>query len=257
MTTAAGSFLGATEIVKRFAGIVALDGVSLAVRSDETVGLIGPNGAGKTTLFNCILGVLRPERGSVTFDGADISRLPIHQRSRLGMARTFQRMELFATMSPREHLLVTGRARSTRGGILRDLIGRGRPTAEERATATELLELVGLAAVADAPVESLSLGQGRLVELARALMCQPRIVLLDEPSSGLDRAETAAFAEVISAVRAETKASVLIVEHDLELVMAVADRLYCMDVGRMIAEGSPESVLADPAVRMAYLGVSA
>jgi branched-chain amino acid transport system ATP-binding protein len=247
--------LSVRGITKRFAGIVALHEVDLDVGDDETVGLIGPNGAGKTTLFNCILGVLKPDRGTVSFDGRNITRMPIHHRSRLGIARTFQRMELFGSMTPREHLLVTARARATRGGIVRDMLGMGRPTTAEQERSEQILEQVGLSERADAPVESLSLGQGRLVELARALMCEPRLILLDEPSSGLDRAETAVFASVLRAVRRETGASILIVEHDLELVLEITDRLYCMDTGSVLASGLPADVMADAHVREAYLGV--
>jgi branched-chain amino acid transport system ATP-binding protein len=249
--------LSVRGVTKRFSGITALADIDLDVGEDEIVGLIGPNGAGKTTLFNCILGVLKADGGTVTYDGRDISSLPIHRRSKLGIARTFQRMELFPGLTPREHLLVTARARASRGGVVRDLLGRGRPTATEQARAKELLDHVGLADRADVPVESLSLGQGRLVELARALMCEPRLVLLDEPSSGLDRAETHGFARVLRDVREQTHASMLIVEHDLELVLDIADRLYCMDTGVMIASGAPSDVMADEAVRRAYLGVTA
>ena len=249
--------LQATGITKRFAGIVALDNVTLEVGDDETVGLIGPNGAGKTTLFNCILGVLKPEEGTVSYKGVNLDKLPIYKRSRLGIGRTFQRMELFVTMTPREHLHVTGRARSTRGGIVRDMLGLGKPTEEERARAQEILDLVGLADIADEPVEALSLGQGRLVELGRALMCEPQIILLDEPSSGLDRAETEDFAKVLHILRNEKQMSLLVVEHDLELVLDVSDRLYVLDFGQLLASGPPDEVMSDPRVREAYLGASA
>jgi branched-chain amino acid transport system ATP-binding protein len=248
--------LSVQGVSKRFAGIKALDDIDLDVGDGECVGLIGPNGAGKTTLFNCILGMLRPEAGVVRWNGRDITRLPVHERSRLGIGRTFQRMELFASMTPRRHLLVTAQARSTHGGIIRDLLGRGRVTDEDRSRADQILDLLGMVDQADVPVESLTLGQGRLVELARALMCLPKIILLDEPSSGLDRAETAAFARVLDVVRAEWGASLLIVEHDLELVTRVSDRLYVIDFGTMIASGTPSEVMANPAVREAYLGAS-
>jgi branched-chain amino acid transport system ATP-binding protein len=244
------------HVTKRFSGITAVDDASLRVDENETVGLIGPNGAGKTTLFNCILGVLKPEEGTCSYRGTRLDGLPIHKRSRLGIARTFQRMELFATLTPREHLLVTARARATRGGIIRDLLGQGRPTAEEAERAQRIIDSVGLSDFADQPVEALSLGQGRLVELARAMMCNPSIILLDEPSSGLDRAETAAFAAVLHSLREEQKLSLLVVEHDLELVLDVSDRLYVLDFGRMIAEGDPDEVMADRRVREAYLGVA-
>jgi len=244
-------------VTKRFSGITAVDNANLVVNDDETVGLIGPNGAGKTTLFNCILGVLKPEAGTVSFNGLQLDKLPIHKRSHLGIGRTFQRMELFATLSPREHLLVTGRARHTRGGILRDLLGHGKSPPEEQKAAQQIIDLVGLGDYADHPVEALSLGQGRLVELGRALMCEPSIILLDEPSSGLDRAETEAFANVLKTVRREQGMALLVVEHDLDLVLDVSDRLYVLDFGQMLAEGKPADVMSDPGVREAYLGASA
>jgi branched-chain amino acid transport system ATP-binding protein len=248
--------LEVTNITKHFSGITALSEVDLEVGEGESVGLIGPNGAGKTTLFNCILGILRPEEGQISYRGRNISKFPIHRRARLGIGRTFQRMELFGGMSPKEHLLVTIRARSSRGGLVRDVLGRGRPTNAEIDEADELLRLVGIADVADQPVESLSLGQGRLVELARALATKPSVVLLDEPSSGLDRAETRVFADVLKQLHRSGDTAMLVVEHDLELVLDVTHRLYVIDHGRMLASGDPSEVMADPLVREAYLGVA-
>src|SRR3954451_3691079 len=158
------SLLDAHDISKRFAGITALNGVSLDVNDGEIVGLIGPNGAGKTTFFNCLLGILRPDGGSVTFEGRDLSGVPIHRRARLGIARTFQRIELFTGMTPREHFLVAERVRNGRGALWKDVLFMGRPNGEERKRAQAMLDLLGLAPVADRKVESLSLGIGRLVE---------------------------------------------------------------------------------------------
>jgi branched-chain amino acid transport system ATP-binding protein len=246
--------LEAVEVVKRFGGITALDSVSLSVGGGEAVGLVGPNGAGKTTLFNCLLGLLRPDAGRIRFEGRDLIGLPVHRRARLGLGRTFQRMELFSEMTVREHLLVAERARRGTGRLWKDLLNRGAPTAEEEVEADAVLELVGLTAVADRAIESLTLGHGRLVELGRALMTRPRLLLLDEPSSGLDQAESLALAGVLDTVRHERGTAILLVEHDLAMVQRVVERLYVLDFGRLLASGERDAVLADPAVRAAYLG---
>jgi len=248
------SVLEAREITKTFAGITALSSVSIEVHEGERVGLIGPNGAGKTTLFNCLLGVLEPDRGAVLLDGDDISGLPVHERAKRGIGRTFQRIELFGESTVREHLLIAERVRRGRGSLWRDLLGRGRPTAEEVAACDEVLELLGLAALADEPIEHLSLGQGRLVEVGRALMTQPRLLLLDEPSSGLDRRETADLAATLRTVQEQQGFAILLVEHDVELVASFTGRSYVLDFGTLIAEGPTAEVLASPAVREAYLG---
>jgi branched-chain amino acid transport system ATP-binding protein len=248
------ALLEADGISKRFGGVVALSELTLEIGPDEAVGLIGPNGAGKTTLFNCLLGLEHPDAGRVRFDGTRIDSLPTFRRSRLGIGRTFQRLELFTGMTPREHIIVTDRVRARRGGLLSDLAGLGRPSAAEEAAASEILELVGLTAVADTPVEALGLGYGRLVELGRALVGSPRLLMLDEPSSGLDVAERRAFVPILSRVRAERGAAFILVEHDLELVTEAVDRLVVLEFGRLIADGPVQDVLADPEVRRAYTG---
>ena len=192
--TTRSPILEARGITKRFSGISALTDVDLDVDPGEMVGLIGPNGAGKTTFFNCLLGMLKPEAGTVHFDGRDITRWPVHRRARLGFGRTFQRLELFSGMTVREHFLVTERARNRSGSLWKDLLNLAKPTADEQALAERMLEILNLEVEADKPVESLSLGRGRLVELGRALMTQPKLLLLDEPSSGLDVRETASIA---------------------------------------------------------------
>lgn len=239
---------------KCFGGITALEDVSLSVAAGGAVGLVGPNGAGKTTLFNCLLGLLRPDSGHIRFDGRALIGLPVHRRARLGLGRTFQRMELFSGMTVREHLEVAERARRGTGRLWKDLLNRGAPTAEEAAEVDAVLDLVGLAPVAGRAIESLTLGHGRLVELGRALMTRPRLLLLDEPSSGLDQAESLALARVLDTVRQERGTAVLLVEHDLAMVERVVERLYVLDFGRMLASGDRDEVLADPAVREAYLG---
>jgi branched-chain amino acid transport system ATP-binding protein len=246
--------LEAVGIQKAFSGIRALENVSLRVEAGERVGLIGPNGAGKTTFFNCVLGVLRPDAGRILFDGEDVGGLPVYRRARRGIGRTFQRIELFADMTVREHLLLADRVRRGEGSLLRDLFWRGGSDADERRRCDEVLELLGLGDLADEPVEVLSLGQGRLVEVGRALMTEPRLLLADEPSSGLDREETDALAATLREVQGERGFAVLLVEHDVELVSSFTERTYVLDFGHLIAEGPTAEVLADQRVRQAYFG---
>jgi branched-chain amino acid transport system ATP-binding protein len=246
--------LEATGVRKRFAGILALDDVDIQVAEGERVGLIGPNGAGKTTLFNCLLGVLRTDGGTVRLAGRDVTRLPVHTRARLGIGRTFQRIELFPDSTVRDHLLIAERVRCGTGRLWKDLIGLGRPHADEVARCDEVLELLGLTDLADEPIERLSLGKGRLVEVGRALMTQPKLLLLDEPSSGLDRAETAVLAETLRDVQAAQGFAILLVEHDVELVASFTSRCYLLDFGRLLLEGPTGEVMASDAMRQAYLG---
>jgi branched-chain amino acid transport system ATP-binding protein len=248
------SLLEASGISKRFSGITALDDVSITVEEGEAVGLIGPNGAGKTTFFNCLLGLLRPDDGSVVFGGRDITRLPVYRRARLGFARTFQRIELFAGMTVRDHLLVAERARLGTGRFWKDVLNLSKATADENTRTETTLSLLGLEDVAESPVEALSLGRARLVEVGRALMTEPTLLLLDEPSSGLDGHETEALAETLRAVQAERGTAVLLVEHDVEFVRSFSTRLSVLDFGHLIATGPTAEVLADDAVRKAYLG---
>jgi len=248
------TMLVAQGVTKRFSGITALSSVGLEVGEAEIVGLIGPNGAGKTTFFNCLLGMLKPEEGSIRFGEHDVMRVPTYRRARLGIGRTFQRIELFGGMTVREHFLVADRARSGRGALWKDLCFMGRPSADERERAQAMLDLLGLAPVGDRVVESLSLGVGRLVEIGRALMTQPKLLLLDEPSSGLDRKETAGLAQTLLAVQREHNLAILLVEHDVELVRSFVERVYVLDFGTLIASGPTETVFADDAVRKAYLG---
>jgi ABC-type branched-subunit amino acid transport system ATPase component len=251
------ALLDARDISKRFSGIAALSGVSMEVGAGEFVGLIGPNGAGKTTFFNCLYGFLRPDHGRVLFEDRDVTRAPTFRRARLGLARTFQRTELFAGMSVREHLLVAERARTCGVTLWRDLLLKGRVTDDERELADRMLALLGLADDAERPIESLSLGRTRLVELGRALMGQPRLLFLDEPSSGLDRIETEEMARVLLEAQREHGTAILLIEHDIDLVQNVTSRLYVLDYGKLIASGETAAVLANPEVRHAYLGVTA
>lgn len=248
------SLLTASDIAKSFSGIQALTDVSIQVEAGERVGLIGPNGAGKTTFFNCLLGVLSPDHGTVEFDGRTLDRLPVHRRARLGLGRTFQRIELFGDMTVREHLLIAERIRNRSGAFWKDVVGLGRPRPDEIDRCDATLELLGLRDRADDPIETLSLGGGRLVEVGRALMTEPKLLLLDEPSSGLDRDETAALAQTLREVQAEHGFAILLVEHDVELVSSFTDRSYVLDFGGVIAEGPTLDVLDEPDVRRAYFG---
>ena len=248
------SLLEAGGVCKRFSGITALDDVSITVEPGEPVGLIGPNGAGKTTFFNCLLGILRADRGRVVFNGRDITRMPVYKRARLGFGRTFQRVELFTGMTVRDHLLVAERSRLGTGRLWKDVLNLASPTAEERRRADHTLDLLGLADVADEPIESLSLGRARLVEVGRALMTDPLLLLLDEPSSGLDQSETMELVGTLQEVQREHGTAILLVEHDIEMVQTFARRLYVLDFGVVIASGPTTEVMSDEAVRRAYLG---
>jgi ABC-type branched-subunit amino acid transport system ATPase component len=248
------TLLDVRDVTKRFAGIMALDEVSLTIDRGEAVALIGPNGAGKTTFFNCLLGMLRPDGGRVIFDGLDITRAPVYRRARLGLGRTFQRIELFRGMSVRDHLQIAEWARLGAGRLWRDCLNLSLPTAEQRGRVDRTLQLLGLGDVADRPVDSLSLGRGRLVELGRALMTDPALLLLDEPSSGLDQRETQEMVGALREVQRQSDTAVLLVEHDVEMVRAFASRLYVLDFGRLIAQGGTAEVMGEEDVRRAYLG---
>jgi branched-chain amino acid transport system ATP-binding protein len=248
--------LEARAISKRFAGIVALSSVSVEVWPGEFIAVIGPNGAGKSTLFNCLSGVLRPDSGSVSFDGRTLDGLRPSRRARLGIARTFQRIELFGGMTVRDHLLVADRARTRAGAMWADIFRGSRPSDAELERCDEVLDLVGLLDVADRPAESLSLGKGRLVELGRALMTDPRLLFLDEPSSGLDRHETAEMGAALETVRHRHGTAIVLIEHDVPMVQRLASRTYVLDYGQMIAAGPTDEVMEDERVRTAYLGVT-
>jgi len=248
------SLLEAEGVTKLFAGITALDKVDLDVKPGEIVGLIGPNGAGKTTFFNCLLGILKPDAGRVRFDGRDLTRVATHKRARLGIGRTFQRIELFAGMTPRDHFLVAERVRNGRGALWKDVLFLGGPSSDENGRVDAMLDLLGLMPVADRPIESLSLGVGRLVEIGRALMTEPKLVLLDEPSSGLDRHETETLGVQLRAVQQDRGFAILLVEHDVEFVRSLVERVFVLDFGTLIASGLTDEVFADSAVRKAYLG---
>ncbi len=245
------------EVSKTFGGIAAVSAVSLSVARGESVGLVGPNGAGKTTLFNCVGGQLRPERGTVELEGVDLLGLPTYKRARLGISRTYQRIEVFPDMTVWDHLVVAVRARWCTGRIWRDLANRSSITAEERSRVVEVLDLVGITDRADTPVSALGLGLCRLVELARALVSEPVLLMADEPSSGLDVRETHELAQVLRKLQHERGMAMLLVEHDLGMVGEVVDRTVVMNLGVVIADGLFDEVMADTEVRRAYLGLSA
>lgn len=250
----AQALLDVRDVSVNFGGIKALADVSLAVGAGESVGLVGPNGAGKTTLFDCISGRRRPSSGSVRFDGRRIDGLAAHERARLGIARTFQRVEVFPELTVLEHLLVAERARRGDGALWKDLLNMGSPKADELSKAEAVAELVGVRDLLDVPVAALGLGMCRLVELGRALACEPRLLLADEPSSGLDIHETEALAGVLRTVQRDRGMAVLLVEHDLQMVATTVDRVVVLDLGQVIAEGSFERIIDDPHVQHAYLG---
>jgi len=241
-------------VAKSFGGIDAVCDITFTVGAGESVGLVGPNGAGKTTLFNCVCGQLRYDRGEILFEGRPLGGLPTFRRARLGIGRTYQKVEVFTDMTVRDHLLVAERARRGEGSLWKDLLNMSAPTPAERHNVDATLELVGITHLAETSVNALGLGNCRLVELARALAAEPKILLADEPSSGLDLHETAEVATVLRTVQRERGTAVLLVEHDLAMVGEVVDRTVVMDLGSMLAEGTFDEVMANPAVRHAYLG---
>ena len=237
------SLLQTDDVAVRFGGVQALSGVHLEADDGKITGLIGPNGAGKTTLFNVISGLQAPTKGRVRLDGADITRKSVHQRARLGLARTFQRLEIFGSLSVRDNVRVAV--------DMKRRFSRERVDADS--TTMELLEMVGVAHLADQRADTLATGQARLTELARALASRPRLLLLDEPGSGLDSSESESFGRLLQDLAGEGL-GVLMVEHDMELVMNVCSHIHVLDFGVLIASGSPRQIRTDPKVQAAYLG---
>ncbi|HKF90499.1 MAG TPA: ATP-binding cassette domain-containing protein [Acidimicrobiia bacterium] len=254
----ADALLRADDVTVRFGGVVALDGVSISAPASAIVGLVGPNGAGKTTLFGVLSGLVRPRSGRVLLRGVDVTSTSPQRRSRLGLARTFQRIELFAELTVREHLVVAHRAHERRDRrFLTDLAGLGsRPPPRERELVAGLLDLLGLTALADRPAALLPLGTGRLVEVARALATEPAIVLLDEPTSGLDAGEAERLATALERTRADLDVAFVLVEHNVDFVLGLAEHVTVLDFGKVIAAGAPAAIRADEAVQAAYLGTS-
>lgn len=252
------SVLQVKDLSVRFGGHLALTDVSLSVPTKSIVGLIGPNGAGKTTMFNAISGVVQPTSGTVEIMGRDVSREATHKRARRGLGRTFQRLEVFSSLSVADNVrtgLEIRQGWARRGGAERQFLAQD-PDLRPDAEVELILDRLGLGDVATVPVGSLPTGQARLVELGRALAARPSVLLLDEPASGLDDLETEEFGKLLGEL-AEAGLGILLVEHDVSLVMAVCSQIYVLDFGQVIASGPPEQIRDDAAVKTAYLGTEA
>jgi len=247
--------LAVTNVGKRFGGVQALQGVNFSVANGEIYGLIGPNGAGKTTMFNIVSGFVEPDDGSIEYEGARIEAMPPHRRARLGIARTFQHVQLIREATVLENVMVGAHLRG-RCGIAAAISRLPFQRNEERRLmeyAQEALDRAGVGELASARVADLAYGQQRAVEVARAIAMSPRLLLLDEPAAGLNDAETATLGELIKRIR-DGGVSVLLVEHAMALVMGICDRITVLDFGRKIAEGTPDEIREDPEVIKAYLG---
>jgi len=240
------ALLSTERVVVKFGGLRALSDADLEVEAGRVTGLIGPNGAGKTTLFNVITGLQDPDSGRVVFDGTDITRTTPYKRARMGIARTFQKLEAFTSLSARDNVLVAAEQRKAwdKGGFNPGVV------------ADQLLARVGIADVADFMVGTLPTGTARLVELARALAMNPRALLLDEPSSGLNEEETEGMAVLLRTLVLDGLA-ILLVEHDMSFVMGTCEKIYVLDFGQVIAIGSPQQIQSDAMVQAAYLGTVA